>query len=461
MNYGKAYSSVSYDGFNKEEIHEILASGNVERIRNLSRFLIRFSGQYARAIQYYSTLLQYSYILVPHYDVEKPPKSLKKEYNQNLSFIRKINLNYILPQINYEILTNGVYYGLLREDENGNPFLYTLPLRYCRTNFNDENGLPILELNYLYFTEITSDENVRKKILSLFPKYVKNNYYNKKLITPWVEIPPSQGGICFFFSKDLIPPFISGASSIVDLQNAKDIELKRDQRELEKILIHKMPIEKEEGRLLISLEEASELHNGICNMLGDDDSIDIITTYGDIHLENVQDSSNAATASTNRINKYNDAVYDELGISSQLFNAGTSATSQKNATKKDIQIMTSWSQQYEVWFNALLKRRSKNKNLFFSIKFFPTSILYKQDDLDMYLKTAQYGFPKSIVASIMGMDTEELMQMSDFESNILNIQENMQPLKSSYTTSNKDDGRPQMTDTQKSDKTLANIDGAS
>ena len=77
-----------------------------------------------------------------------------------------------------------------------------------------------------------------------------------------------------------------------------------------------MPIEKEEGRLLISLEEASELHNGICNMLGDDDSIDIITTYGDIHLENVQDSSNAATASTNRINKYNDAVYDELGISS-------------------------------------------------------------------------------------------------------------------------------------------------
>ena len=73
--------------------------------------------------------------------------------------------------------------------------------------------------------------------------------------------------------------------------------------------------------------------------------------------------------------------------------------------------------------------------------------MYKQDDLDMYLKTAQYGFPKSIVASIMGMDTEELMQMSDFESNILNIQENMQPLKSSYTTSNKEDGRPQMTDT--------------
>jgi len=47
--FGRAYNAISSEGFTKEEINEILASGDVEAIRDLSRFFSRFSGIYDRA----------------------------------------------------------------------------------------------------------------------------------------------------------------------------------------------------------------------------------------------------------------------------------------------------------------------------------------------------------------------------------------------------------------------------
>ena len=471
--YGRSYSNMAGE-FSKEEIRHIIESGDPEAIRELSKYYNRFSGTYTRPLQYYATLLNYGYVIVPHYDVDSRPKKMKPAYKKISKYVKDMHLEYMLPKINLIVLSEGIYYGLLIEDENEKPTFYKLPARYCRSRFVDGDGLPILEISLSYFDNITNNEIERRQILKLFPKYVQALYAHKNHKELWAEIPAAEGGRCFFFNDYQTP-------SANELENAREREAKRDENALRKLLIHKLPINKTDGELLFTLPEAEILHESVCNMLADDDSIDVITTYADINLESVQDEEASATSSSSRLQKYLDNVYNDLGTSSSIFNAGDGTTALTFSIKKDISLMFAWSHQYELAINSILKRKAKNDALYFSIKLLPTSSIFRKEDVDMYLKTAQYGYPKSTVASIIGLDIVDLAQITDFENNVLHLEKSMVPLQSSYTTSGKEEknstgekksdkqtsapdltdegGRPQKSIEERADKTDSNIDG--
>lgn len=479
--YGRSYSRLA-GSFTKEEIRQIIESGDTEAIRELSKYYNRFSGTYTRPLQYYATLLNYGYVLVPHYDIDSRPKKMKPAYKKISKYVKDMHLEYVLPKINLTVLSEGIYYGLLIEDENEKPTFYKLPARYCRSRFLDADGLPILEINLSYFDNITNNEAERKQILKLFPKYVQALYGRKKRQELWAEISAAEGGMCFFFNDDQTPPFVSATMAANELENAREREAMRDENALRKLLIHKLPINKTDGELLFTLPEAELLHESVCNMLADDDAIDVITTYADITLESVQDEEASATSSASRLEKYLNNVYDDLGTSSAIFNATDGTTALTFSIKKDISLMFAWSHQYELAINSFLKRKAKNDALYFSIKLLPTSSIFRKEDVDMYLKTAQYGYPKSTVATIIGLDIVDLAQITDFENNVLHLEKSMVPLQSSYTSSGKEEksssgeknsskqtstpdltdegGRPQKSIEERADKTDKNIEGS-
>lgn len=278
----------------------------------------------------------------------------------------------------------------------------------------------------------------------------------------------------------MVPPFIAASTAIKDLADARDREAQRETNELDKLLIQKLPTDKTNGELLFTLPEAQSLHDSVCDMLADNDNIDVLTTYADVKLESVQDTEAAASASSNRLSKYANSAYDELGATSQIFNANNGSTAIIYSIRKDVQIMFAWSKQYENWINCFLRRKAKNDNVYFSIRFLPTTTIFKKEDTDIYLKTAQYGYPKALVSSALGIDTADLLQLSDYENNVLGLQNYMVPLRSSYTSSDaekisdtskqttqrptpqnvpqSEGGRPPMDDTDRSDKTTENID---
>ena len=175
-----------------------------------------------------ATLLTYNYIVIPQYNLDNAPKNLKNTYNKNCRFLKSMNLEMLLPKINKVILREGVYYGFMKVGEKDQPIFYQLPARYCRTRFNDEFGLPVLELNVAYFDNIAYDEAERKSILELFPKYVQTLYRKKKVSELWIEIPAVEGGMCFMFNEEGVPPLIAGMDAIADLQGARDREAERD-----------------------------------------------------------------------------------------------------------------------------------------------------------------------------------------------------------------------------------------
>lgn len=431
-----------------------------------------------------STLLNYSYILIPQFNLDNAPKSLKTSYNKASKFIKAMNLEVVLPRINKIVLREGVYYGFMKVVEKDRPVFYQLPARYCRSRYNDEYGLPVLELNASYFDNVSFDETERKSVLALFPQHVQQLYRRRKGKAGelWIELTAAEGGMCFMFNEEGTPPLVASMAAVADLQKARNLEAERDENELQKLLIQKLPMDKSTGELLFSLEEAQELHESVCNMVGSNPTIDVLTTYADISLESVQETDTAASSSTSRLAKYTTSVYDDMGTTSEIFNASGGSTAITYSIKKDISIMFAWSKQYEMWINSVLRNRSKSDNNYCTIRFLPVSSIFQSDSVDMYLKAAQYGYPKTLVSSALGLEVSDLQLLSTYENKTVKLDELLLPLNSSYTQSanNKnlhstgnnssgtknpknlanEGGRPTKSITERADRTNANIDGA-
>jgi hypothetical protein len=105
-------------------------------------------------------------------------------------------------------------------------------------------------------------------------------------------VPASAGGIVFCFSEDTTPLLVASIPELAKMKDAVKREEKRDENELYKLLIQKMPSDSN-GHLVFELDEIAEIHAGVARMLESLDTVDVLTTLGDATLENLQDSSAA------------------------------------------------------------------------------------------------------------------------------------------------------------------------
>ena len=132
-----------------------------------------------------------------------------------------------------------------------------LPIEYCRTRLKDFNDLPILEFNITYFIVKYDDERIREAAILNFPEVIQKawkDYKAKKLKDEWVMVPASAGGVTFCFAEDSTPLLIASIPELAKLKDAVGREEKRDENELYKLLIQRMPIDSD-GHLVFELDE--------------------------------------------------------------------------------------------------------------------------------------------------------------------------------------------------------------
>ena len=244
-----------------------------------------------------------------------------------------------------------------------------------------------------------------------------------------------------------------------------------------------MPIDTN-GHLVFELDEVAEIHAGVANMLQDLDTVDVLTTFGETTLENLQDSS-AATQANNRIEKYSDNAWDALGSSKLFFNADNSS-SLAYVIKRLESVMQDYINGYNTWIKFLINQRFARTGLTFDFEVLPTTKFNIKDYIGYYLQQAQFGYPRMRVAAAMGVKQRSLVSAIDFENEFLNLDEKMVPLMSSYTQTGDENsskknnstekkgssssqskditnkgGRPTLADEDRSQKTQANIDSMS
>ena len=458
--YNGRYISKVKTNYDLETVKRIIEEGDPAELREVSRFFARVSGIYKTSLYYYSNLSLYDYVVTPLMNKQLKEESREKfigYFNKVLSYVDSLNLQINLPRIFYSILSTGIYYGILIE-EGSNYTFQDLPIGYCRSRFKNSYGIDILEFDLKYFMNIY-DDNLRNAALENYPPIIRRAFkkYEKGLLTTsWIEIPPEFGGICFYYLEP-IPYFVSSIPSIIKLEEATEREAKRDENELYKLLIQKMPIGKND-ELVFELPEVYEIHDSIAEMLAGIDTIDVLTTFGDTTLESVQDST-AATQSLNRIEKYKNSTYDNLGLSYMLFNSDSSSAI-PYSIEKDESIVRLINNIFSAWINYQINLKFSKSNLKFSFNILPTTIHNREKLQKQYFSGAQYGYSKIFAGVALGIKQSEMINLLNFENDILSLSEKMVPLQSSFTSTTNQSGRPQLDLDDKSEKTQKNLESS-
>ena len=483
---GHRTNSVLDRDFTIEEIEQIIRSGEISAIRELSRYYYRTNGRYRNNINFLATLFLYDTVVTPIYETGKGSKAqITKAFYNACNFVEALDLKPTLARMTREWLKTGVYYGILQEYGN-KVVIQDLPEEFCRTRFKDFNNLSILEFNIEYFLTKYEDEKIREAALLNFPPAIQKGWKDwrtRKLDNPWIMVPASAGGIVFCFAEDTTPLLIAAIPDLAKMKDAVGREEKRDENELYKLLIQRMPVDSD-GHLVFELDEVAEIHAGVANMLRDLDTVDVLTTFGETTLENLQDSS-AATQANNRIEKYSDNAWDSLGSSKLFFNADNSS-SLAYVIKRLESVMQDYINVYATWIRFLINSRFSRTGLTFDFEILPTTKFNIKDYVGYYLQQAQFGYPRMRVGAALGVKQRNLVSAIDFENEFLNLDEKMIPLMSSYTQTGEENsskknnsseknsgsksqvrditnkgGRPALADEEKSQKTQANIDSMS
>lgn len=492
----------------KEGVLRAINNSDIPKLREISNFFYKTSGIYSRLCRYMAFLYRYDWMVTPyiHYGVgfdhdlsimsEIPDKDREKYMDgffQSLKMLDDMDLKKLFGDIALKVIRNGCYYGYIIRD-NPRIVIQELPVAYCRSRFYS-NGNPAVEFNMQYFDTTFPSTEQRTRILKMFPKDFEKGYklYKQNKLTG--DFPGDSAGwylldtentIKFNLNGDDFPPFISVIPAIIDLDAAQDLDRRKMAQKLLKIIIQKMPIDKN-GDLVFDIDEAQDLHNNAVQMLKKAIGVDVLTTFADVDVADMADRN--TTTTVDDLSKVERTVYNEAGVSQLQFNSSgnialNNSISNDEASMKDLIL------QFENFINRLLKPfNKKQKNIYFKAQVLNTTIYNYKDMAKLYKEQTQLGYSKMLAQIALGQSQSSILANAYFENNLLNLSAVFIPPMSSNTmnadvllgiadrhssengvmdatpaaepSSGDGAGRPEKEDNEKSEKTIQNRESAS
>lgn len=461
----------------KHNVIRAMKDRDYSTMREISNFFYRTCGIYSRLCRYLAYLYNYDWIVTPYLGTIKEDK-VEEEFNKILYFLDNFEVKRFFGEVALKVIVNGCYYGYMIRQTDRMVVQELLP-DYCRSRYS-VNNKPAVEFNMKYFDDYFKDTTQRMKILNLFPPEFKKGYeaYKKGKLIP--EYPGDTAGwyllsientVKFNINGDDFPFLISVIPSIIDLDAARDLDQKKMQQRLLKIIIQKMPIDKN-GDLVFDVEEAQQLHNNAVNMLKKAIGLDVLTTFADVEVANM-DENNAAN-SDDAMERSRQAVFDEAGVSQLQFNSdGNIALN--NSILNDEASLLNMIIQFESFLNDLIKEFNKSpKKVRYRVQMLHTTIYNYKELSKMYKEQMQLGYSKMLAQIALGQSQSSILANAKFENEILDLVHLFIPPMSSNTMnadalnnvgrksagSGDGAGRPEKADNEKSEKTIANKESA-
>ena len=476
-----------------------LFDNDIIKLREISNYFYKTSGIYSRLCNYVATMYRYDWYIVPEvYDESSKSEKILTDFHKLLTYMDNSYVAKICGEMALGVVKNGAYYGYLVPTSTG-VLVQELPINYCRSRYNVGN-LPAVEFNMKFFDIAFPDTNYRMKVLNLFPDEFKKGYmaYKKNKLLPdcscdsrqndtgwWLLDPEST--VKFSFpnggngAADL-PLFINVIPAILDLDAAQDLDRRKQMQKLLKIVVQKLPLDKN-GDLIFDVDEARDIHNNAVEMLRRAVGVDVLTTFADI--ESIDMSDKNTTATQDDLAKVERAVYNDAGISQNMFNTEGNMALEKSILN-DEGTVRSLLLQFEVFFDRIVQSKGANKKKYnFRLYMLETTQYNYKEIAKMYKEQVQLGYSKMLPQIALGHSQSSILNTAYFENEVMNLSElmipplmsstmNMQDLKGnsgSNSSSNSQKtgsgsgsstgGRPEKPDDQKSDKTIKNKESMS
>lgn len=470
----------------KEDVFLAIKQNNLKEQRRISDYFFKTSGIYSRLCRYMAFLFRYDWFITPMiYDEKLKQESKSKKviegWYKSTRYLENCNLKKVFGEIALKVVRKGAYYGTLVQQKDA-CFIQELPINYCRSRYY-YNGSPAVEFNMKYFDDAFSDVEYRLRVLKLWPKEIQKAYLAYKEgklpkdfagdTNGWFLIDPATT-VKFNITGSDAPLFMSVIPKLLDLEDAQDLDKKKMLQQILKIIIQKMPIDKN-GDLVFDVQEAQQLHTNAVNMLGDAVGVDVLTTFADTDVADLADKGNVS--SVDQLNKVERSVYNEAGTGQNLFNADGNLALEKSIAN-DEATMSDLIAQFQTFAERLLAPFNKNsKRLYYHVDILPTTVYNYKDLSKQYKDMTSLGFSKLLPQVALGQSQSAVLMTAYFENDIMSLNDvfvapalsstksddNAQSKTTNKNPSSSDNtgGRPELADDQKTDKTIANKEAQS
>lgn len=467
----------------KENIQRAIANGDIDFMREASEFFFKTSGIYQRLCKHLSNFYRYDWFLTPYVISDKiTSEKVIEGVNKNLLYLDNFGVKKYFGDSALKVMRQGCYYGYIIHDTD-TAQVQELPPKYCRSRYSVK-GRPAVEFNMRFFDDLYKDAQQRIRILGLFPKDFQKGYLAYKEGKLPAEVPGETSGwylldpeftVKFNINGEDYPPFVSVIPLIIDLDAAQELDRKKMAQKLLKIIIQKMPLDKN-GDLIFDVDEAQELHNNVVKMLGKAIGIDVLTTFADVEVADMADKS--SVTAVDELEKVERAVYNESGTAQNLFNTDGNIALEKSILDDEANIYN-LILQFESFLNYIIKPLNKNpKKLYYKVQILPTTVYNYKDMSKLYKDQGATGGSRLLASIALGQSQSSIIATAKFENEILDIttlfsskqalKEQKQKLQSenksqeektqkqSSGEEKKKVGRQEKPDDQKSEKTIAN-----
>ena len=455
----------------KQKILRAIAAKDIKQLKEISDYYFTANGIYQRFCKYLAFLYRYDYMV--SVNIEK--KGLKqdkvlKEYYRILDYYDNSNIKRMLGEMALEVIKNGCYY-CYNVSTQETVQVQQLPTDYCRSRFNYK-GRPAVEMNMKYFDDKFNDPAYRLRVLQIFPKDIQKGsmqYKDGKLpaeysgdTSGWYLLDTAKA-YKFNLDGNDIPVFIDTIVPLIELAEAQALDRKKTMQKLLKILIQKLPLDKN-SELVFDIDEARDIHRNAVEMLKNAVGVDILTTFADIDVANISDSN--STTTKDDLEKVERGVFNAAGVANNLFNTEGN-TSLDRSILNDESMVRGLIYQFQDFLQDTLTDITKLKGLAFKFKILETTAYNYKDMSKMYKEQTQIGFSKLLPQIALGHSQKEILSNITFENDFLELSKIMIPPMSSNVMSAKalndsgssgEAGRPSLPDNEKSDKTLQNIE---
>lgn len=411
---------------NKETILRAISTYDLKTMREASDFFYKTSGIYARIVRYMAFMYRYDWFVTPYVNDEKvKTEKLLDGFNQALKTLDNFEVKKTLGEIALKIIRQGAYYGYKVKTVDG-IVLQELPIDYCRSRFN-YGKKPAVEFNMKFFDERFRDTTQKMKVLKLFPDEFAKGYilYKQGKLKPefsgdtsgWYLLDPKQT-VKFTANGEDYPAFISVIPHIIDLDEAQALDRKKTLQRLLKIVIQKMPLDKN-GELIFDIEEAQQLHNNAVQMLKRAIGVDVLTTFADVEVEDMESSKSNDQADD--LARTERQLFNEAGVSQMQFNTAGNLALEKSILN-DEATMYNMLLQFEQFLNELLDPVNTNKKkIEYRVQLLTTTIYNYKELAKMYKEEMQLGFSKFLPQIALGQSQSSILANAYFENDILDL----------------------------------------
>ena len=474
----------------KEFVIKALIENDIPTLRAISNYFYRTNGIYQKVVNYFATMYRFDWYMVaePFTETINEAKVLT-DFNKALTYFDNSNIKRLCGDFTLSVIKDGVYYGYAYEGTDG-IIVQELPWKWCRSRYKIR-GMPAIEFDMKFFDTKFPDIGYRMKILDLFPSEFKKGYllYKQGKLPadePYIPVGTAKGhwylldpGCAFkfnLFGTNELPLFVNAIPEIIDLGVAQGIDRKRQLQQLLKILVQKLPLDKN-GDLIFDVDEARDIHNNAVEMLSNCVGVDVLTTFADIEDVDVSDATSLAKDTS--LDNAEKTVYNALGVSKNIFNTDGNLALEKSILA-DEGSLRDLILQYEHLFSVIAGNRSSNKKKWTFRFYMLLTTQYNYQTLSkMYKEQDQLGFSKMLPQIALGQSQSFILNTAFFENELLHLSEVMLPPLMSSTlssadlkdlgsnkqtntsqSSNPEGGRPPKEEGELSEKTIQNKESA-